>query len=355
MLTIVPTIDTEGMHGARPFEQFILGQVDGSMEEWGAFRIADICAANKASATFFVDVYEYTFWGVERMRDLCRRLQDMGFDVQLHSHPGWRDDPHDFPTLRQLKREKSYLSQEEDFMAKLSYDKQKSVLLHGLNLIEEWTGVRPVAHRSGGYSINADTVLAMRDLGIALDSSMHFGHPHSEVVWSTNAVVERDGIVELPVTLMEYCFRLPAVGTVFSRSMKTDVDSCTLDELVAYVNAAVASDVRLMNLFMHSYSLLSFDQDYLRIDADPADAAKFDRFLALMARRDDVRVMSCREVLDRYRLAPHEFTGSDIVPQIAANGRIAALALGKGRNKLHETFRRHVPVPERMSARPSAT
>lgn len=346
MLTIVPTIDTEGMHGARPFEQFIMGEVDGSSEEWGTFRIADICAANGAPATFFVDVYEYTFWGRERMRDLCRRLQDRGFDVELHTHPGWRDDPHDFPSLRRLKREKSYLSQDRDFMAKLPVEQQKQVLSDGMAMIEEWTGVRPVAHRSGGYSINADTVTALKAVGIELDSSMHHGHPHSELVWTRNAVVERDGLLELPVTLMDYCFRVPGLGAVYRKSMKTDLDSCTLDELVAYVDAAVGSGAKLMNLFMHSYSLLAYDQDYRKIGADPADAAKLDRFLARMTERDDVRVMSCRQVLERYRKSPEEFAGPDIVPEIAANARIAGFALGKIRNRLHETARRLVPVPD---------
>ena len=70
-----------------PAHRYVPNNVGGQP----TFRIADICAANKAPATFFVDVYEYTFWGVERMRDLCRRLQDRGFDVQLHTHPGWRN------------------------------------------------------------------------------------------------------------------------------------------------------------------------------------------------------------------------------------------------------------------------
>jgi peptidoglycan/xylan/chitin deacetylase (PgdA/CDA1 family) len=354
MLTIVPTIDTEGMHGSRPFEQFILGQVDGSSEEWGAYRIADICAANGAPATFFVDVYEYTFWGIDRMHDLCRGLVDRGFDVQLHTHPGWRDDPHDFPALRQLKREKSYLSHEQDFMAKLPLDKQVEVLEHGLSLIEDWTGVRPVAHRSGGYSINADTVTAMQRVGIELDSSMHWGHAHSQLTWSRNAVIERDGVLELPVTLMDYCFRLPGAGTIYRKSMKTDVDSCTLEELVAYVDAAAASGVTLMNLFMHSYSLLDFDQDYRRIGPDPADAAKLDRFLTLMAHRDDVRVMSCSDVLRRYRAAPGEFQGPDVVPEITANARIASFALAKICNRVHEGLRRRFPVPDATNTSQSA-
>ena len=90
MLTIVPTIDTEGFHGPQPFEQFILGEVSGSREEWGVFRIFDICRRNGVSATFFVDVYESIFWGEDKFRNLARGLLDAGADVQLHTHPEFR-------------------------------------------------------------------------------------------------------------------------------------------------------------------------------------------------------------------------------------------------------------------------
>lgn len=354
MLTIVPTIDTEGMHGTRPFEQFILGQVDGSSEDWGTFRIADICQANGVPATFFVDVYEKSFWGVDKMRDLCRKLTDSGFDVQLHTHPGWRDDPHDFPELRKLKSEKSYLSQEKDFMAKLSQDQQEQILREGMDMIEDWTGVRPVAHRSGGYSINNDTISALVAVGIALDSSMYSGHAHSEVTWSQNAIVEKHGLLELPVTLMNYAFHLPVAGTLYRKPMKTDLDSCTLDELIAYVDAASDAGLKLMNLFMHSYSLLAFDHDYRRIEGDPADAHKLNSFLEIMSHRDDVRIMSCADVLERYRVKPDEFVGPDFMPKISANTRIIQFALAKARNLVHQGFRKRIAVPDVQSRSASA-
>ena len=344
MLTIVPTIDTEGVHGARPFEQFILGEVDASADQWGVFRIADICARHRAPATFFVDVFEVSLWGEDRFRDLTRQLCDRGFDVQLHTHPGWRDDPHDFTPLRELKRDKSYLSQRYDFMAKLSLEQQISIIRDGIDMLKRWTGAAPVAHRSGGYSLNADTVHALRTCGIELDSSMHHGHPHSRVTWSVNSVVERDGVIELPVTVLDYVFKLPSVGVVYRKSMKTDLDSCSLEELLAYVDYAVARGMSVMNLFMHSYSLLSFDLDYRRIEPEPEDARKLDAFLDKMKRRNDVRVMSCAEMLARYRLAPDEFIGPDEVPEVAVNAKIMSLGIAKVRNQVHSAVRRRIPL-----------
>jgi peptidoglycan/xylan/chitin deacetylase (PgdA/CDA1 family) len=344
MLTIVPTIDTEGVHGQRPFRQMVLGEIEGSSEDWGVYRLADVFARHGAPATFFVDVYELSLWGEDVLRDVCVRLNDRGFDVQLHTHPAWRDDPHDFDWLRQLKQQKSYLAQEKDFMVKLARDEQVQLLRQGMDFLESWTGKRPVAHRSGGYSINEDTIEALRLAGIQLDSSMHWGHAHSQVAWSRNAVVERAGLLEIPVTLIDYVFSLPGAGTLYRKSMKTDIDTCSLEELLAYVEQARELGLTVMNLFMHSYSLLRFDADYRHFRPEPADEAKLDGFFAAVRRMDGVRIMDCAGLLERYRQAPAEFSGPDRVPEIRVNAKIARLAMSKAWNMGHEAMRRRVRV-----------
>ena len=350
MLTIVPTIDVEGMHGMRPFAQMVLGEVDGTRALWGVGKIADICARNAAPATFFVDVYEHVFWGEEVLRDVCRDLTRQGMDVQLHTHPAWRDDPHDFTWLRQLKAQRGFRPQHQDFMTKLDKETQADVLRHGIDKLTTWIGKRPVAHRSGGYSINQDTVAALREVGIGLDSSMYCGHPHSHLAWSRNAVVDREGLLELPVTLLEYAFVLPWAGTVYRKPMKTDVDTCSLDELKAYVLQGRDLGLTLMNLFMHSYSLVDFDVDYRTFVPGRADAEKLDQFLAWAQEQDGVRIMDCAGVLSRYREVPEEFQGPDAVPAVQVNAKIARLAMRKVRNRLRQSGRRLRPVEARVAA-----
>ena len=336
MLTIVPTIDTEGFHGPQPFEQYILGEVSGSREEWGVFRIFDICRRNGAGATFFVDVTESIFWGEAKFRDLTRRLLDAGADVQLHTHPEFRGPPgegrRDPVCVRILgaPQGKRGADRIRGPMARLSFDHQLAFLQAGMDMLTRWTGMAPVAHRSGGYSINADTIRALRAAGIALDSSMNVGHVNSQITWSRNAVVVKDGIVELPVTVQDYALKLPGLGDIYRRTIKTDLNSCSLAELVAFVDFAVKNGLVLMNLFMHSYSLLRFDRSSSRSEPRTGDAQKLDRFLALMRKRSDVRVMSCVQALDRYRKAPDEFVGSDVVPERNA----ASFLLRRGAAKL---------------------
>jgi hypothetical protein len=336
MLTIVPTIDTEGFHGPQPFEQFILGEVSGTREEWGVFRISDICRRNGISATFFVDVYESAFWGEAKFRDLTRRLLDAGADVQLHTHPEFRGPPGEGrrePVCVRIlgaPQGKRGADRIRGPMAQLSFEHQLAFLKAGMEMLTSWTGLAPVAHRSGGYSINADTVEALKAAGIALDSSMNIAHPNAQITWSRNAVVAKDGLVELPVTVQDYVLKLPGWGDLYRRTAKTDLNTCSLGELVTFVDFAVKNGLVLMNLFMHSYSLLRFDRSTSRSEPRTGDAQKLDRFLALMRKRDDVRVLNCVQVLDRYRKAPDEFVGSDVVPELNA----ASFILRHGAAKL---------------------
>ena len=167
MITILPTIDVEGVHGSSPFEQMVLGEI-GTEETWGVYRLANIFKRWRISATFFVDCFEHVFWGETPIEEVCVNLVELGQDVQLHTHPSWRDDSRDSLELRSLKQRKGFLPQTKDFMAKLSKDEQVQVLQHGVDLLKRWTGKKPIAHRSGGYSINQNTIEALALVGIPI-------------------------------------------------------------------------------------------------------------------------------------------------------------------------------------------
>lgn len=314
MLTILTTVDTEGFHGDSPFERFILGKVDGSAEEWGVFRILDICRRHEAGVTFFVDVYESLYWGEDKFCDLTRRLSDMGADVQLHTHPEFRGPRSAAGTLTAAERILGNGAQKEKTgrgpMTALSCEQQRLFLQAGIDMLVRWTGIMPVGHRAGGYAINKDTVRALREAGIPLDSSMNVSHSNSKLTWSRNAVIEHDGVVEFPVTVQNYAF-----GRHYARLFKTDLNSCSLGELLAYVDHAVEHGLALMNLFLHSYSLVRFDRGFKWFGPDLANARKLELFFAIVRKRDDVRLMSCAQALKRYRIAPVEFAGADAVPE----------------------------------------
>jgi hypothetical protein len=243
----------------------------------------------------------------------------MGQDVQLHTHPGWRVDDQDSHWLQEHRKANSYLGPELDFMAKLSFEQQKQVLEHGIELLKKWTGQRPVAHRSGGYSINQDTISALLAVGIPVDSSMNCSHPNSVVTWAQNAIIEKDGLVELPVTVGEYV-ACAGVGSVrfpfYRRLMKTDLDIFSSEEFICFARQALDQDVRLMNLFMHSYSLIDLTKGWPRLKPDPEDAAKLETTIKDLTEMDGIQFMTCKSFHEAYKRRPEMFKGPDSVPEI---------------------------------------
>lgn len=257
---VFASVDVEAAHGQDPFEQMILGRLDDG-RYWGVFEIARLLEEQGFTGTFFVDVYEDVLWGEARMKALCQDLVARGHDVQLHTHPGWRYDPRDSQALNDFKKNNCRFPPEKDLMAKLSLAEQTELIREGKALLESWTGKSVIAHRSGGYSINADTITALEAAGITIDSSMNIGHSNSKLHWSDVVPVQRGATIELPIT----CYRLAASKAapgVFNKLLKTDVDVTPLWIFKAMTRDYEAAGIPILHLFMHSYSLLDMAVDF---------------------------------------------------------------------------------------------
>ena len=226
-------------------------------------------------------------------------------------------------------------------MSKLALEQQVQVLEHGIELLKKWIGKPPIAHRSGGYSINQDTLEALRKVGIPVDSSMNVAHSHSKVTWSTNQVLRREGVLELPITVLEYQFQIPKPRgrySLYSKIMKTDLDTCTLDEFLYFISAGEEGGLNFMNLFMHSYSLLKFDYCFRKFEPNPKNDAKLRGFLAALCSHSSVQVMDCTSFFDYFMNFSDAAKGIDAVPQVKANRHISHLGLKKIKNKALELF-----------------
>jgi len=315
-MVIIPTVDAEGVHGRDPFKSMMLGVVD-SGEVLGVERLAQVFSSLGIAATFFVDVYEHSLYGVNALRGVCESLRGLNQDIQLHTHPAWRDDVRDFPEVRSLKRERGYFPQTKDFMYKCTLDEQVSILRHGVACLTEWCGVAPVAHRAGGYGVNENTIRALREVGIPVDSSMLYGHPNCKVAWSRNRVVEQDGIVELPVTGF-WREDVWTVGPLRWRRrpvfQKTDLDACSLDQLLWFVKEGQEAGLGVMNLFMHSYSLLKFDHSFSWFQPDLGDQRKLEQFVEIACGQMGVEFASVGTFWRKYRSSKERFEGTDVVP-----------------------------------------
>src|SRR5262249_53271335 len=121
----------------------------------------------------------------QKMRDIALRLQRLGHDVELHTHPDAAYDP---------KRHEMY---------EYSLDEQTTIVRDGVRLLESWTGQPVVAHRAGAYSADENTLIALERNGVTVDSSLFWEYPKSKLnalPLPRNSPGVYRTVLELPVT-----------------------------------------------------------------------------------------------------------------------------------------------------------
>ena len=97
------------------------------------------------------------------MRSAVELSTKRGHEVQLHTHPVWVDPD------RRLN------------MHQLPLDEQVAIIEQGKELLAQWSGTNPIAHRAGAYGLNEVTLQALRLTGLPVDCSMYYDHPNCMV------------------------------------------------------------------------------------------------------------------------------------------------------------------------------
>lgn len=152
--------------------------------------------------------------------------------------------------------------------------------------------------------------------------SSFYGHPNCMAVITKNKIIEHNGIIEIPVTVFRRVRRVKLGNWVLKRQssfVKTDIDWASLDELKSFVKQAKESDAKVMTLFMHSYSLLKFDQDFTHFEPAWNDIEKLDKFLNFVANDQEIKVITMKEFYEMYQQDREQFIGSDYVPVVEYN------------------------------------
>lgn len=302
-LYIVITIDLETPQ--TPLRQ---GQCRASLldpvadgEKIGYSQILRILSSYKLPGVFFADVYESSYLGEEPLRNACKNICDACHEIGLHTHPEWHYDP-------------SKIN-----MWQYSLEEQIQIIADGLRLLKSWLPCyKPICHRAGAYGLNFDTIKALNASGISVDSSAFYGHPNCKLSSGSNKAKLQHNILEVPVTIFKRInYRKLLNSMVYSHQelIKTDIDWASLDELKFFVKEAKAHNIRIMNLFMHSYSFVQFSSDFSYFKPDRQDIEKFKYFLAFAKADPEIKFVTMRDLYEIYQRDPNILlSGSDFVP-----------------------------------------
>lgn len=264
------TVDTELMwrhHAARLSVDELFAR---SFEPAGvgiAHMLATL-ARTGLKACFFVDPMPALVFGLDPIRRVVEAILQAGQEVQLHLHPNWSGAAADDGGASYSRFQ----------MVEYSRDDQSDLIAGGIDLLVAAGAPRPVAFRAGSYSANDDTLRALVRNGIAYDSS----HNGSEHPWPSQidlpvrqiAPVERLGIVEVPVTLIE---ERPGHLRNFQ------VCALSLGEMRAALDHAVAREHAAVTIVTHGFELAN------RTGTRPnaVHVRRFEALCALLAARAD--------------------------------------------------------------------
>jgi peptidoglycan/xylan/chitin deacetylase (PgdA/CDA1 family) len=287
------TVDLENLH--TPLR---IGKYDHNLIKPDILSpMLNIFDRHEVKAVFFASVFEYCRFDKQSMVDALGLIDSKGHDIQLHAHPYW--------------------CYGRENMWQYSLEEQIDIIGHGKELIRDWIGKYPIAHRAGAYGVNKDTLKALSKNGIPIDSSMYFQHPNCKIHWSKNRITEKDGIVEIPVTGFQRKNHVrigPFRLKTRERFVKTDINAATRSELRSFLHQAKKNDIRMVNIFMHSYSLLNHDDTFSWFTSDGPGKIVLENLLQDMTGDDEIMFLTMTQFWDQYQKTPDRFMGSDHVP-----------------------------------------
>ncbi|MBI5140566.1 MAG: hypothetical protein HZA20_00035 [Nitrospirae bacterium] len=257
---VLITVDTEAdMRDGRviPPELMIYGRVGG--QEYGINRMMDIADRFGAVVTFFVSVYEHRRLGMEPVRKVCADIDSRGHEVQLHTHPNWIYD--------------------HRFMWGYPLAKQVELIAEGRDVIQSCIGRYPIAHRAGGFGADTNTLLALGENGIMVDSTFLNGEYSrlDPAAFPPNGVGVHNGVLEIPVSVFEQ-FRVGGFRPV----KPFDINTNSLSEMIFLLDHAKRMRFPVVNLLMHSFSFVNRSKDRRTITPNTHDMNKFERLLEYM-------------------------------------------------------------------------
>ena len=221
-------------------EEPVWGEVHGRSEALGF--ITRTLERYGLEATFFVETAHTRHFGPEKMRRVADHLQAAGQDIQLHIHPVWKN----FGTAPVGHRY-------NDDSAALAEEELTTLIAEGCDQIESWTGVRPVAMRTGNFSANRGVFRAMQRSQLGLSSNICIASAHYEdsTLCQPGGLQHVEGVHEFPVA----CFTDPGpVGK--GRYRAVQITACSVSELTSLLDMSNAQSAQTLILVTHPFEFI---------------------------------------------------------------------------------------------------
>ena len=247
---VILTVDTEpSVAGAMSdrsrysplLDEPVWGEVNGRSEALGF--ITRTLDKYRLKATFFVETVHTRYFGADRMKRYTDHLLESEQDIQLHIHPVWQN--FDLP---ESARQRYF-----DDCSELCLDELAELIGEGCEQIEAWTGVRPVAMRTGNFSSSRSVYQAMKKAKLALASNICIASASysDKSIAHSGGIHEIESVHELPAS----CFVDPGpIGR--GRYRAAQVTACSSIEIINLLKQCTRGSIRTMVLVTHPFEFL---------------------------------------------------------------------------------------------------
>jgi len=260
------SIDTENIN-----TPFYNKKYKKSILKKGTKQIVDILNFYNLPATFFLSIFEYFNIPKKEMKKVVSLIKN--YEVGLHTHPLWID---------------------KENMHSYSLKEQIELIDKGITLFKKLGLKKPKVHRAGAYGLDKNTLKALKKNKIFIDSSMFYSHPNCKENWSINKIKKRNNILEFPITVFRRNMYDLNGDLISNKIVKTDINSMFFDEFVKFVEYCKQDKIEYINLFMHSYSLLSLlDEKFIK---NRRDEKKLHKILEFIKNDSDIEVITLNKL-----------------------------------------------------------
>ena len=194
-------------------------------------------------AVFFVDPMPALIWGVAAIEDVIGPILEAGQDVQLHCHTEWLALASSANPLGSKRTGQNLF----DF----ELEDQHRILEYARDTLIAAGAPPPIAFRAGNYGADDNTLIALKYLGLAYDTSHCPALPGASRISLGSDIrepVRHKGLIEVPVG---------SISTLGGGQRHAQITALTLAEMRAAIRHAQRSGRETFTLVTHSFELIN--------------------------------------------------------------------------------------------------
>lgn len=276
MIDVHITIDTEIWCGGwqdldakfpEAFKRYVYGPTGRG--NYALPATLDILEKNGLRATFFVEPLFALRFGQSALDEVVGLIQERGQEIQLHLHTEWLDEVShcELPKVEGKRPHLRMFNQVEQ--AQIIAKGKELLTLAGVNHL--------TAFRAGNYGANADTLLALKDSGIFIDSSYNAGAWVGTSDMAPGRMLLQPqsihGVIEYPVSVFKDI-----------RGIRNfQVTACSFKEFEFLFRQAILKDWESIVIVSHNFELM--DQSKRR--PDRVVVKRFERLCHFLTQHSD--------------------------------------------------------------------